>query len=117
VLSILTIYLGVFNSEILVPADPISYYLGFGFVQSPSSRLSKILSKHNLPKPVYSLEFSDSPDGRAAQGALALESQRKRPLIVSQVRIFVLSLKMVTCMLVVLVLKECICALEVIYTY
>lgn len=61
--SILTIYLGVFNSEILVPADPISYYLGFGFVQSPSSRLSNILSKHNLPKPVYTLEFSDSPDG------------------------------------------------------
>lgn len=35
-------------------------FLGLGFVVNPSSRLTNILSQHNLPKPVYILESFDS---------------------------------------------------------
>lgn len=84
--------------------DPLSYSLGFCFVQSPSSRLANILSKHNLPpQPVYILEFSNTPIG--TENKLSV----KKPLIVLVGHTFVLTLKMVTCMLVVRVLRECIC--------
>lgn len=50
-------------------SDPANLsFISFGLVENPSSRLTNILSQHNLPKPVYILEPFYSIEGRGNIG-------------------------------------------------
>lgn|GEM_PF-4464109 len=42
----------------MITSDHITSSLSLSLIENPSSRLTKILSQHNLPKPVYILEHS-----------------------------------------------------------